>query len=329
MEWNKLAWARPLFQEHKGAKLLSLVLAAVTWYSIRGVIGVTRQVHGIPISVKVKGMAVLDQSDTAASVTFQGSQEDLAELMSAHERGQVKIMLSAKPDKADGSQVVTIPVRLEDIEGAKRVRPVKVNSPGSVTATLDEEAEEQFTVNVPRKGKPAVGQVASVTCIPATVRVRGPRTRLKRLGEENMLNVYTETIDLSGVVESFTRSLKVLSPGDQWGAVIEPSEVAASVTIERKPGNRTWKGVPVTALIRPGRSVKVELQPAAVDVTATGNNQLLDGLAADQVKVFVDCEKLDTGVTYDLPLTVYAGAGAEVTAAAAPAVVRVVLKEAR
>ena len=299
------------------------------WYSIRGVIGVTRQVHGIPIVVRVRGMAVLKQSDATAVVTFQGSQEDLAELMAAHARGQVKVELSAKPDDKNGSPLMILPIRPDDVEGAKRVRAVRINRPQNVSVELDEEGEAQFTVNVPRKGKPAIGQVASVTCSPATVRVRGPRKKLRRLGEENMLNVYTETLDLSGVVESFTRSLKVLSPDDQWVASIEPSEVAVSVAIERKPGIRTWKAVPVTALVRSGRAVKVELQPAVVDVTTTGNSELLGSLTADRVKVFVDCEKVDTAAACDVPVTVHIASDAEIAAVAEPSVVRVDLRETR
>ncbi len=331
MDWsNRLAWARPFFLEHKGAKMLSLLLAAVTWYSIRGVIGVTQQVHGIPIEVRVKGMAVLKQSDVAAVVTFRGAKEDLSALVADQARGRVKIVLYAKPNEEKGGSTMTLAIRPEDVEGVKGVRAVKVNWPENITVALDRESQEHFTVSVPRTGKPAVGQVAAVLCNPPTVRVKGPKKELDRLAAENMLNVNTEPVDLSGVVESFTRSLEVLPPSDRWTADIEPSEVAVTVAIERKPGVRTWKAVPVTALIRAGRAMKVELEPTAVDVTVTGGNEeKLGTLTADQVKVFVDCERLDMAATYNLPLTVHVSSDADISAKADPSTVRVVLREMR
>ena len=71
---------KQLFVHNIGLKLLSLVLAGMSWWIIQGVIGFEVQ-YNVPVRVDVSdGIAVMSQSHETVAVTFRGSQEDIRSL---------------------------------------------------------------------------------------------------------------------------------------------------------------------------------------------------------------------------------------------------------
>jgi len=100
--------------------------------------------------------------------------------------------------------------------------------------------------------------------------------------------------------------------------------VQVKVTVTRKVTVLQLKDVPVSALVEPGQSVVISVEPATVDVELTGR----PGVAilpeeARQVSVMADCAKLVAPGTFVVPLRVFAGN--DVGAAATPATVRVIM----
>ncbi len=312
------------FVENKSIKILSLLLAVIVWYSIRGVIGVTKVVHDVPVEVRARdGIAVLWQSERQVSVTFKGAQQDIERLEQAQASGQIRAVVYAR-ERAPAKEL-TIEIQPKHIESPGEVRAIRVK-PDSVTIRLDEEMESQFLCKAAYKGKPAVGQVMSMSCDPPHVIIRGPKQVLNEL----VLGGYiakTEDVDVAGISESFSKLVRVLSPGENWGAQIEPAEVRVRVTIEKKPAVRRWAGVSVGALLRSTAPVSVDIRPVSVDVVMSGSTEELESIKAEDFKVLVDCIGLDMSATYDLPLTVHVLKDANVLVTTEPAQVKVVLRE--
>ena len=73
-----------------GLKLLALILAALSFYAIRGVTSFEVR-YDVPVEVSVeKGTAILEQDAEAVQVTFRGSPEDLRHVEQSQLRAVVK-----------------------------------------------------------------------------------------------------------------------------------------------------------------------------------------------------------------------------------------------
>ena len=326
MPINSPTWLKRLLTRDKGLKILSILLAVITWYSIRGITGVTKTINDIPIVVKAReGITVLAQERDTVSVTFQGSQSDISQLEDAQGRGQIQAVVYSKIKKVtDAVEHESIPILPRSIEGGKGARVTKVSRPSAVSVTLDRENEKQVMVRPKCKGIPGVGRVMSVACNPASVRVRGAE---HKLGELEVIN--TEPVDLSDAEGSFSKTMHLVSPGFQWISSIEPREVLVTVSVERAAVSRKIADLPVTAMVRPSQAVSIEVLPARVNVVLTGNNAALEKITKGDIRVIVDCSELELAAKYDLPVSVNLPQGVDISAVAEPARVQAVLKPMR
>jgi YbbR domain-containing protein len=317
-----------LFTKNKGIKLLALLLASISWLSIRAVIGVTNVMHGIPLEIKVQrdGLSVLEQSEKTVTVTFKGTHQDLARLEEARVRSKLRAVVHARAKDPTGKEIITI--RPRHIMGARGVRVEKV-IPGTVDVHFDEESERIFLVNVATIGELASGNITSVVCDPMSVTVKGPKRELDKLPQADGRFIATEPIDISEISQSLTKSVRVLPPSHRWVPVIDPPEVVVSVTIERQvQSTREWQDIPIRAMIGTSATVGVEVRPMKVVVVLTGRKDVLDSLSENDFSVFVDCNGLDLAVTYDdVQLSVHMPPEIDVTAEVKPPSVQVALKE--
>jgi len=308
---SRFRWLKALVSKNWGLKLLAVLLAGLTYYAIRGATGFEVS-YDIPLEVKVeKGIAILDQDTRTVEVTFRGSQEDIRRL----DQKQIKVVMWPRASDPAGSEKVS--VRSRNVEGAPGVRVVKIR-PGSVTLTFDHETEKNVPVAKPKTvGVPLIGKV-EIDYEPRSVSIRGPTRRLK---DKNI--VFTEPVDVEGRVESFSKRVRVLSPGDTW-AEIEPAEVSVSVNIVRESVSREWTNVAVVAVIEPGSAADVSFEPAVVNVSLHGRPKVLESVSGDSVMVFVDCVGLDPSASYELPVNVHLPTGVDVNTGVEPESVRVV-----
>jgi YbbR domain-containing protein len=292
-------------------KLLAVLLAILSFYAIRGTMGFEVG-YDVPVTIEVeKGIAVLDQDVRTVEVTFRGSQEDLRRL----NHGNIKAVVRPTEQGSAGSAQISIDPR--DIAGAAGVRVVKIQ-PAGVRVTFDREIEKTVQVNTPKTvGAPLVGQ-ASISYEPRFVTIRGPRRRL-----QNTHSVSTEPVDVDGRVQSFSKTVRVLSPADQWVSQIEPSDISVKVAIVTDSISREWARVPVLAAIPPGKELRVHFDPDSVKITLAGRPELVNRVEADSVKAFIDCSGLDTSATYELPVSVRYPCGADTSAKVEPETVTV------
>jgi len=309
-------WVANLVLRNWHLKVLSLVLAALSYYAIRNATSLEVP-YDVPIRIEVeKGIAVLDQDPRTVEVTFRGSQEDLLRL----ERAKLRVSIKMDPELVAGPE--TVAISPNDVKGASGVRVVKLKS-DTVSVTFDRETQKQLQVTKPQVvGKPLIGHV-ELDYEPKTVSVRGSKLRLQ---DKQLLE--TEPVDVDGRVESFSKEVRVLPPKDMSDAKIEPPVVLAKLNIVTEAGTREWTNVLVRAVMKPGEIRDVFIEPPSVTVSVQGRSELLAALSMDMVDAFVDCAGLDPSGTYELPVCVYLPKRPDVTSSVSPGTVKVVVREA-
>ena len=310
----RLTWLKDLVAANKRIKLLSLVLAAISWYAIRDATSFEIVVRDIRVEPQYReGMAVLHQSATTVDVTFLGSQDDIRKI----DPSQIKAVVDLRSAGAGTEEITLGP---GNIEGERGVRPVQV-TPGKLKVTLDREDEKMVRVTGTYAGKPLLGQVDAVACEPEMVRLRGPARKL-----DTTEAVYTAPVDVDGRIESFAKRSPVLPPSDTWGARIEPPDVQVRIDIAQKASQREFRDVAVLVMTPPGGAAPAELLPAKVNVTLFGRSEVLDAVQIGTVKVLADCSGLSAPGGHDVPTHVYVPPEIEVSAVADPKTVHVVLR---
>ena len=297
-------------------KLLSLLLAVAAWYAINEVLSNEVTIASIPVEIKITGgWAVLHQSADAARVTFRGSQENIRLI----DNKQIKVQVELRTNALAGS--FDLPLRPEDVKGARSVRAVRIE-PEIIKISTDRETEKTVPVKSRTGGKPFAGEVEKTTCDPALVLLRGPA---QQLAQTEWL--YTEPVDVEGRIESFVKRCRVLPPSNTWTPVIEPQEVNVNVQITVRNDTIEVSDIPVEVIVRPTSAFKVEVTPDFVNITLSGKSENLEEFKKTSPKAFIDCNDLDPSLTYDLPILVYLPPGRNVTAAVSPPYAHVVFKK--
>ena len=310
-----VAWLKRLVLDNVGLKVLSILLATMTWWIIQGVIGFEVQ-YNIPVEVDVAdGIAVMSLSRDTVSVTFRGSQEDIRSLDDSIIRASVDL---TSVGLEEGPHSVTLNSR--NISGSRSVKILSIR-PDVLKVELDQQSQSLVLVRPRLSGKP---KGATVTIVPDHVLLSGPKTKL-----DDRKDVYTEEVDLKGKTESFTRLVKVLSPEGWQDSKITPSYVNLHVAISKKSHTKELLDVPVVGVIEPGRNVSIQILPARVNVTLHGGDAILKNISNDDIKLFVDCTGTDLSKTYERKVNVHFGSVGGVQTTVDPGVVKILIKEAQ
>ena len=303
---------KQLFVHNIGLKLLSLVLAGMSWWIIQGVIGFEVQ-YNVPVRVDVSdGIAVMSQSHETVAVTFRGSQEDIRSLDDS--------TLNARVDLTDAvldQRTHSVMVRNKDISGSRGVKIVSVR-PDRLGVTLDQQVEKQVLVrprlvNIPEGG--------SVRVEPEHVLLSGPKASV-----ENRREIATIELDLEGVTESVTKLVE-LEPPEGWISTLTPSYVSSHVTVSQKSSIRELEALPVELIVEPGRQADIVIAPTTVSVTLHGGDAILKKIGGDDIQVFVDCRGTEPGKSYERKVMVHLGQIDGVQTTVEPSAVRVTVKD--
>ena len=301
---------------NSGIKILALLAAVVSWLAIQETISFEVVLPDIPLEIHVaEGWAILHQSEHTVRVTFKGSQNDIGQM----DPKQIKAIVDLRTNSIAGSGKIVVP--LSAIKAPRNVRPIRVE-PSRVQVSLDREQEKKVPVQSRAVGKPFAGEVEALICEPAVVTLRGPAQQLQQTEW-----VYTESVDVEGRVEGFTKRCRVLMPSDTWTPVIEPPEVQVSVMISARTETVEWDNVPVLVVGQPQALWTVDVLPSRVRVVLTGSPETLEDLQALAPKAFVECLELDPSLIYDLPVQVFLPLGKAVSATVEPHTVRVVVSK--
>jgi len=286
MQWISRNW---------GLKVISLVLAAGTWYYAVGEenIEVTRV---IPLKIQMASpqMTVSEISTKVVQVTLSAPRTLIVNLASQDIQAVHKIGSEIKTAGEYSFRLEPSEIRLPNFQ----IRVVKI-VPETVTVKVDELIVQKLEIQSDFVGEPAVGYkllADELRMDPNAVLTRGPKGVL-----EKMTFAKTEPIDLVGRIRSFYRTVEVkLPPGVK---PMSESLVNVYIPIREEFGEKEFKDVPVRILRSPAASGVVDLSPDKVTLVLKGSKLYLEKLASETLLAYVDLADLKKG-DYDLLLQV-------------------------
>ena len=262
---------RSIIQQNPGLKLISLLLAALLWYSITKTERDAERIIEVPISLRKipESMTVMNPPTKAVSVTLRGPRTILDNLDEHKTRLQLNlagVQIGANRIDLNG------PMLNPDLP--RSIKVVRFD-PQSFTLQADKAIMKRLPVRAELAGSPGLGYaVVESTATPELVEVRGPAHLLHDLKQ-----VATEPIELRGAEEPIERNvlLDVIDPS----ITFVPDAVRVRVTLEESLTEREVAKVPIKA--PEGTTVT----PATLDLTVRGPQRLLHNLTlpADAAKV--------------------------------------------
>lgn len=205
-------------------KLLSLIFALILWFFVMG-----EQKQEVPYAVPLvlknvpPGMMVASEVPGRVDVRISGPRTLMMNLRPAD--------MSIAVDLKDLQPGLTSFKRLE--EGFNLPSALKVTrvSPSYVDVKLERIREKVVPVQVMLSGAPANGAVVeAVVAVPPRVTVEGAESEI-----QNVAEVVTEPVDLTGIRESF----RMMVPIDYRGRYTSLKEIQSTevrVTLAQTPG---------------------------------------------------------------------------------------------
>ncbi len=278
-----------------GLKIISLVLAIVTWYYAVGEENIeVMRVIPLKIQMSSKQMTVSELSTKAVQVTLSAPRALIVNLASQDIQAVHKI----------GPEIKTAgeySFRLEPAEisvPSFQIRVVRI-VPEVMTVKLDELIVQKLEIQPDFVGEPAVGYkllADELRMDPNAILTQGPKGVL-----EKMKSAKTAPIDLVGRIRSFYRTVEVKLPSGV--KPMSESLVNVYIPIREEFGEKEFKDVPVRILRSPAASGVVDLIPDKVTLVLKGSKLYLEKLTPETLLAYVDLADLKKG-DYDLSLQV-------------------------
>jgi YbbR domain-containing protein len=267
---------------HLGLKVLAITLATLLWLTVAGEHVVERALR-VPLELRDKpeNLEIVGDPPGAVDVLVRGS----SALLSRLEVGEVFAVLdlsSARP----GSRLFHL--RTDQVQV-----PFGVDVAQVVPSTLSLELEKSSTRTVPvvpaLDGDPAPGYVVgNLTSEPATVRIVGPESRVRKLSEAT-----TEPVSVEGQRDR-VRDVVTVGVTDATVRLVEPQRATVIVEIQPAPVERTIAGVPVRWR-NLGTGLTAKITPAVTRVQIRGEGDRLAAVGTDRIGAFVDLAGLGPG----------------------------------
>jgi YbbR domain-containing protein len=267
---------------HLGLKVVAIALATLLWLSVAGehiverIMRVPLEFRNIPAELEVVG-----DPPATVDVRLRGS----SGLLSRVEGTDVVAVIdlaTARP----GSRLFHI--RSDEVRAPYGVEVAQV-VPGTLAIALEKSATRIVPVVPALDGEPAAGFVVGrITSDPATVEIRGPESRVRRLAE-----AITEPVDIGGMRER-VRDTVTVGVADAAIRLAHPQTAAVAVEILPAPVEREVPDV-VVRWRNLGAGFRAAVAPGRARVTVRGREETLAELRADTIDAFVDLAGLGPG----------------------------------
>jgi YbbR domain-containing protein len=267
---------------HLGLKIVAIALAILLWLTVAGehvverIMRVPLEFRNIPAELEVVG-----DPPATVDVRLRGS----SGLLSRLEGTEVVAVLdlsNARP----GSRLFNI--RADEVRAPYGVEVAQV-VPGTLAIELEKSARRIVPVVPPLEGEPAPGFVVGrITSEPATVEIRGPASRVRRLAE-----AITEPVTVAGARER-VRDVVTVGVADAALRLSQPQTATVLVEILPAPVERDVSDVPIRWR-NLGAGLRAKVVPSRADVTIRGRKETLADLQAAAIEAFVDLAGLGPG----------------------------------
>lgn len=282
-------------------KVISVLVAMLIFFSVRETVSHTYTVL-IPVEAETHGdTAVESVQPMTVSVTFRGTAADIQRIQFAPE----KLAIAIEPTEiSEGGQDIRLSSR--NVKGAPNLRVDSIE-PSVVNVQMDWQADVEFQVaEPPQKGKPLRG-TAHLDYSPKTVRLRGAARSLEKMKEAGLM-IATEPVDVDGRVQSFNKTVKILSPGGLRLWEISPAEVQVDVNIVQQETERVASNLWVNVVQSKRDDMRYRADPLFVNVKFKGRSDALEALDLGDVRVYAEetghIINGGAGVTNRVPLRV-------------------------
>jgi YbbR domain-containing protein len=222
-------WARKLFLQDWGLKLLALVITVVLWLAVTG--------QNKPVTLRLSGVQLNFLRPNGLEISNDPP-------------NQVEVILNASPDKLDriGPRDLVATVDLSDQKAGERIirltldrvkldlrEDVKIQGfhPSTIPIRLEPIIEASRDVEVKFEGKLPEGyEVVSISVNPGSVRLRGPAGRIDALKKAT-----TETVWLDGKKETFNLAHVEINIPDPKIDILDPAVDIRVEVAEKKRGD--------------------------------------------------------------------------------------------
>ncbi len=282
-------------------KVISALVAMLIFFSVRETVSHTYMVP-VAIEPEIQGnMAVEAIEPATVNVTFRGAAVDIQRLQLAVDKPVISIHPT---DTAEGGQDIRLSAR--NIKGAPNLRVDSIDPP-VVNVQMDQQDDVEFPVaEPPVKGRPLRGTV-HLDYSPKTVRLRGAQRSLEKMRDSSQM-ITTEPVDVDGRVQSFKKTVKILSPGGLRLWEISPSEVQVDISIQQQEAERVASNLWVNVVQSKRDDMRYRADPLFVNVKFKGRSDALEALDLAEVRVYAEeTERLingGSGITNRVPLRV-------------------------
>jgi YbbR domain-containing protein len=267
---------------HLGLKMVAIALATLLWLSVAGE-HVVERIMRVPLEFRniPAEMEVVGDPPPTVDVRLRGSSGLLSRLEGTDVVAVIDLA-NARP----GPRLFHI--RSDEVRAPYGVEVAQV-VPGTLAIELEKSATRIVPVVPPLEGEPAPGYVVGrITSDPATVEIRGPESRVRRLAE-----AITEPVTVAGSRERI-RDVVTVGVPDSALRLSQPQSATVLVEILPAPVERDVGDVPVRWR-NLGAGLRAKMSPSTARVTVRGREESLGGLQPDTIDAFVDLAGLGPG----------------------------------
>ncbi|MEP7116869.1 MAG: CdaR family protein [Acidobacteriota bacterium] len=259
---------------HVGLKLLSIGVAILLWLVVTGDAEVERTMRvGLELQRAPAGIELVGAVPDTVAVRVRGA----ASRLSALAPGNLSVVVDldgVRPGRR------LFPLTADQVTVPYGVQVAQV-TPTALPLTFEATVSRVVPVRPRIEGTPVPGHsVTNVSVNPSQVRIEGP---------EGAVNVLTELVTEPVSVEratSLVREAVTIDASDTGVRLSGGGSAVVTVTVAADTTERTVPGVPIA---QHGSAPKgLLLQPALASVTVQGAGDVVDGLTAADIALFVE-----------------------------------------
>lgn len=270
---------RMVFLRNGYWKLLSLIIAVLTYFSIRSEISHVRIIT-IPVDAEIDvgttGAVVEMVEPRSVQVTLRGSYSEVNQLSVAN----VRCVVRPKQRKGDLLDSVAVKIKPSNLLGVRGLRVAKID-PNPVVVRFDVPMTLRLPVASPTLTGKARGRV-KLEYQQTNAVVKGSRRWLSPLDAETV-QIGTETIDVDGRSQSFNANVRLIPPGGALNAVVDPPEILVNVLIVSEKKTAKIERVPIVVVQPVQAAHRWRAEPETVDVEVTGRSEVVDGITFGEI----------------------------------------------
>jgi YbbR domain-containing protein len=288
-------YLREFASRNVAAKVLSLILACLVWYSTNVVERDAERVVAVPLALRQvpRNLVVTDWPRERVQVIVRGPRP----LLDGIDEHRTRLLMRLTT-LDQGENWLDLKAAVLEPELPRRLNVVRLE-PGRVLVQAERLKRRSLPVRATVAGTPAFGfRTSAITAIPERVEVSGPAQEIAELSE-----VRTVPVDVGDQVSAVQRRALIEWVGDF--VTFMPDRVAVTVEIEEVMITREIPDV-VVHLVGPAG---VRLEPPTVSLTLRGPKRVLDEYRLPPQAAHVNAAGLAAGehqveVLVDVPSTV-------------------------